>query len=187
MASRGIEFRQESRYDDNEDYTDSEYEGDCCICISRSCLFWCNIPLLCFGLAAIDCSIYLWFTPDLAWAVDDLAWKFTIFAVFLITIALIGITGTWDEAKRCDLIMYLILITGILSAQIAFVIYAFTNQDSVQDYLEGVWDDWSDALKVQVTNLDSTNLSLIPSQARTALTSIRNFWKLLIARMHRMR
>jgi len=97
----------------------------------------------------MGCSIYLWVTPDLAWAGDELTWKFTVLPVFLIIIDLIGITGTWVEVKRCDLIVYLIIITGIVIAQIAFVIYAFTNEDSFQDYLEGVWDDWSDALKVK--------------------------------------
>jgi len=149
MASRGIEFRQESRYDDDDDYSDSEYKEDCCICVSRSCLFWCNVALLCFGLAAMGCTIYLWVTPDLAWTGDELAWKFTVFAVFLIIIVIIGITGAWDELKRCDLIVCVILIIVIVIAQIAFVIYAFTNEDSVQGYLKGVWDDWSDALKVK--------------------------------------
>jgi len=143
--------RQEknSRYEEDyqDDYTDSEYEEDCCICISRSFVFWCNVALLFFGLLAMGYSIYLWVTPDLDWAGDDLALRFTVFAAFLIIIALIGITGTWDEVERCDLIVYLILIVSIVVAQIAFVIYASSNADSIKDYLKGIWDDWSDARK----------------------------------------
>merc|ERR550534_3469276 len=97
-------------------------------------------------------SIFLWLTPDLEWAGDDLALRFTIFAAFLIIIALIGITGTWDEVERCDLIVYLILIIGIIIGQIAFVIYFATNEDSVEDSLRDIWDDWSDARKEQAMN-----------------------------------
>jgi len=146
MAYRGTESRRESRYDDGE-YTDSGSQEDCCVCISRNFVFWCNVALLIFGLAAMGFSIYLWVMPDLAWAGDDLALKFTICAAFLIILGLMGITGTWDEVERCDLIVYLILITGIIIAQIALVVYAATNEDSLQDYLEGIWDDWSDARK----------------------------------------
>jgi len=145
--------RQEknSRYEEDyqDDYTDSGYEEDCCICITRSFVFWCNVVLLFFGLLAMGYSIYLWVTPDLDWAGDDLALRFTVFAAFLIIIALIGITGTWDEVERCDLIVYLILIVSIVAAQIAFVIYASTNEESIKEYLNGIWDDWSDARKEQ--------------------------------------
>lgn len=140
-----------SRYEEDyqDDYTDSGFEEDCCICISRSFVFWCNVALLFLGLLAMGYSIYLWVTPDLDWAGDDLALRFTVFASFLIIIALIGITGTWDEVERCDLIVYLILIVSIIAAQIAFVIYVATNEESVKEYLNGIWDDWSDARKEQ--------------------------------------
>jgi len=147
MAYRGTESRRSSRYDDDGEYTDSGSEEDCCVCISRNFVFWCNVALLIFGLAAMGYSIYLWVMPDLAWAGDDIALKFTICAAFLIIIGLMGITGTWDEVERCDLIVYLILITGIVIAQIAFVVYAATNEGSLHDYLENIWDDWSDARK----------------------------------------
>jgi len=134
--------------DHQDDYSDSAYwEEDCCVCISRNFVFWCNVTLLIFGLAAVGYSIYLWLAPDLEWAGEDLALRFTIFAAFLIIIALIGMTGTWDEVERCDLIVYLILIIGIITGQIAFVIYFATNQGSVKGYLQEFWDDWSDARK----------------------------------------
>lgn len=141
---RGRQNRYEEDYQDDY-YEDSGWDEGCCVCISRSFVFWCNVALLCFGLAAMGYAIYLWVTPDLAWAGDDLALKFTIFASFLIIISLIGITGTWDEVERCDLIVYLILLLGIVIAQIAFVIYFSTNEDSLKEYLEGIWDDWSDS------------------------------------------
>jgi len=131
-----------------DDYSDSIDEG-CCLCITRSFVFWCNVSLLIFGLAAMGYSIYLWVTPSLEWAGDSLALKFTIFAAFLMIVALLGITGTWDEVERCDLVVYLILILSIVIAQIAFVLYAATNEDSLQDYLEGIWEDWSDARRDQ--------------------------------------
>jgi len=143
MSRRVKNTRYEEDYQD--DYTDSGWEEDCCVCISRNFVFSCNIALLVFGLAAMGYSIFLWLTPDLEWAGDDLALRFTIFAAFLIIIALIGITGTWDEVERCDLIVYLILIIGIIIGQIAFVIYFATNEDSVKDYLQEIWDDWSDS------------------------------------------
>jgi len=112
-------------------------------------VFWCNVALLIFGLAAMGYTIYLWVTPTLEWAGDSLALKFTIFAAFLIIIALLGITGTWDEVERCDLVVYLILILSIVIAQVAFVLYASTNEDSLKDWLQGIWEDWSDARKDQ--------------------------------------
>jgi len=112
-------------------------------------VFWCNVAMLIFGLAAMGYAIYLWVTPSLEWAGDSLALKFTIFAAFLMIVALLGITGTWDEVERCDLVVYLILILSIVIAQIAFVVYAATNEDNVRDYLEGIWEDWSDARKDQ--------------------------------------
>jgi len=143
--------RRKQRYDEDyqeDDYSDSSDDG-CCLCITRSFVFWCNVALLIFGLAAMGYAIYLWVTPDLEWAGDSLALKFTIFAAFLVIVALLGITGTWDEVERCDLVVYLILILSIVIAQIAFVIYAATNEDSLREYLEGIWEDWSDARKDQ--------------------------------------
>jgi len=135
--------------DDRDYHSDSDWEEDCCICISRNFVFSCNVALLVFGLAAMGYSIFLWLTPDLEWAGDDLALRFTIFAAFLIIIGLIGITGTWDEVERCDLIVYLILIIGIIIGQIAFVIYFFTNEGSVKA-LQDIWDDWSDSRKEEL-------------------------------------
>jgi len=146
MSHRGNASRYQDKY--QEEYSESE-EEDCCVCLSRMFVFWCNVALLCFGLAAIGYSIYLWVTPDIDWAGEDLALKFTIFSAFLIIIALLGITGTWDEVGQCDLVVYLILIISIVIAQIAFVIYAATEEASLKDYLRDIWDDWSDARKSQ--------------------------------------
>lgn len=146
MSSRGNQHYGKQRYEEEDDYS---YTGDedCCLCITRGFVFYCNIALLFFGVAAMGYAIYLWATPDLEWAGDDLALSFTIFAAFLIIVALLGITGTWAEVYPCDLVVYLILIVSIVIAQVAFVIYTNTNEQNVKEYLEGIWDDWSDARK----------------------------------------
>lgn len=138
------------RYDDNYQQSTSSEEEECCICITRSFVYWSNVVLLIFGLVALGYSIYLWVSPGNEWAGDSLALKFTIFSAFLIIIALIGIGDTWHTVKPCDLTVYLILIVSIIIAQIAFVIYAAVDSEGLEKYLKEVWDDWSDARKDKV-------------------------------------
>lgn len=83
------------------------------------------------------------------WAGDDLALRVTIFAVFLTVIALLGIQGTWDEVRRCDLVVYLFLLVVIVLSQLGLVIFVATNATDFKDYLEGIWMDWSDARQLQ--------------------------------------
>jgi len=78
---------------------------------------------------------------------ENFALKFTIFSAFVIIIAFLGITGTWDEVQRCDLVVYLVLIISIISAQIVFVIYTIMNEDSLKEWLEDIWEDWSESRK----------------------------------------
>jgi len=53
-------------------------------------------------------------------------------------IAMLGIQGTWDEVRKCDLVVYLFLLVAIIISQIAVVIYVATNEDDFKDYLEGI-------------------------------------------------
>jgi len=143
---------RKQRYDDNyrvnsHNSESSSEEEDCCICITRSFVFYSNISLLIFGLAGMGYSIYVWIAPGNEWAGESLALTFTIFTAFLIIIALIGVTNTWDPVERCDLVVYMILLVSIIAAQIAVVVYAISNSETVEDWLEGTWEDWSDARK----------------------------------------
>jgi len=141
--------RGNARYAPEEEYySDEEYEG-CCVCISQTFVFWSNVLLLIVGLAGMGLSIYLWYVDTLEWAGDDIALRFTMFSAFVILIAMLGIQGTWDEVERCDLVVYLLLLCVIVVAQIAVVIYVALNEGDFEDYLEGIWDDWSDARKLQ--------------------------------------
>jgi len=149
---------RKQRYDDNyranESYSDvSSDEEGCCLCITRSFVFYSNVALLILGLAAMGYSIYVWFAPGNEWAGDSLALKFTIFASFLVIVALIGVTGTWDPVEQCDLVVYIILLVSIIAAQIAFVVYAATNMEDWEDYMEDIWKDWSDARKDKVMSV----------------------------------
>jgi len=142
--------RGNARYAPEEEYyySDEEYDG-CCVCISQNFIFWSNVLLLIVGLAGMGLSIYLWYADTLDWAGDDLALRFTMFSAFVILISMLGIQGTWDEVERCDLVVYLLLLVVIVVAQVAVVIYVAVNEGDFEDYLKGIWDDWSDARKLQ--------------------------------------
>jgi len=136
--------RGSARYSDEEDSDSDEYDN-CCIYVSQSFVFWCNVLLLIVGLAGMGLSIYIWCIDTLDWAGADIALRFTIFSAFLMLIAMLGIQGTWDDVQRCDLVVYLILLIVIVIAQIAVVIYITLNEGHFKDYLEDIWDGWSDA------------------------------------------
>jgi len=141
--------RGNARYPPEEEYYSDEDEDSCCVCISHTFVFWSNVLLLIIGLAGMGLSIYLWCIETLEWAGDDIALRFTMFSAFLILIAMLGIQGTWDEVQRCDLVVYLLLLIVVVIAQIGVVIYIAVNEGEFKDYLEGIWDDWSDARKLQ--------------------------------------
>jgi len=136
--------RGSARYSDEEDSDSDEYDN-CCIYVSQSFVFWCNVLLLIVGLAGMGLSIYIWCIDTLDWAGADIALRFTIFSAFLMLIAMLGIQGTWDDVQRCDLVVYLILLFVIVIAQITVVIYIALNEGDFKDYLEDIWEDWSDA------------------------------------------
>jgi len=138
--------RGDDRYSDEE----SSYEYDnCCLYVSQSFVFWCNVLLLIVGLVGMGLSIYIWCIDTMDWAGGDIALRFTIFSAFLMLIAMLGIQGTWNEMGKCDLVVYLLLLFVIVIAQIGVVIYISLNESDFKDYLEGIWEDWSDARKLQ--------------------------------------
>jgi len=126
-----------------------EYTETHCIFVSRAFVFRSNISLLLVGLAAMGYAIYVWVDDSMDWADNDLPLRFTIFAAFLILLALLGIQGTWDEVERCDLVVYLVLLFVIVVLQIVAVIYVAVNESDVKEYLEDTWDDWSDPRKLK--------------------------------------
>jgi len=141
--------REKSRYPAEEEWYSDENDQSCCVCISQTFVFWSNVLMLIVGLAGMGLSIYLWCVNTLEWAGDDIALRFTIFSAFVMIIAMLGIQGTWDEVERCDLVVYLFLLVVIILAQVVVIIFVAMNEGDVQDYLEDIWEDWSDARKLQ--------------------------------------